>query len=139
MVCVTCAGSGDCIETSWGVLCRPCFHAALKGETPAGKPRLFSFPQAGQKAWVVMDPPSTYLTVDGTLYLFERRQDAVRMAGDLCEGYGIDGARAVEVEARGPLEYVLRNPSLRLLTVKEAVPAGRGGPLKSDEIEAPRL
>ena len=138
MVCVKCAGMGDCIETSWGIMCRPCFHAGLKETTPAGKPRLFSFPPAGLKIFAVMEPPTTYLTLDGTLYLFERRKDAAALAQQLHAGYGVEGARAVEVDARAALEYVLARPALRLITVKEKVNAG-GRPLKSDEIEAPRL
>jgi hypothetical protein len=135
MVCVTCAGSGDCIETSWGDMCRPCFHAALKVPPKKG-PRLFTLPKPGQKIWVVMEPPETFLTIDGTLYGFEREEDAADLCEKLKNGYGITGAHVRHVEAEIPHRYVL-SKNLRLIVVKERLKSD--GELKSNEIPVPPL
>ena len=118
MTCVRCAGSGDCIATSHGPMCRPCFQTALKAPPRAGQ-RLFSVPEPGKLVWVVVEPPGVYITVDNTLYAFERQQDAEFLASEIGASHKIKGLRTERTAAWAPLAYVLRNRMLRLICVKE--------------------
>lgn len=117
MTCVRCAGSGDCLETSHGTMCRPCFQEGLK-HPPARGPRLFTLPTPGQRVWVVTDPQKNFITVNSTLYGFERREDAVSFEKSVREGFGLAGTLQL-VDAHEPLAYVMRHGSLRFVTVKE--------------------
>lgn len=135
-LCGKCGKASDCLNTSHGWMCRPCFHAALKVDQKEG-PRLYTLPEPGKKVWVVMEPPGIFITVGGILYAFDRKQEADEIAQGLRQAYGISMAYVLQIDAIEALNYVLRQPSLKLVGVKERVPGKRAaGP---DEIDVPVL
>lgn len=135
-LCGKCGKSTDCLNTSIGWMCKPCFHTALKMPQGDG-PRLFTLPEPGKKVYVVLEPPACFMTVSGTLYAFDREVDAQDLADALREGYGVKGAFVKYLDASQVLNYVLRNPALKLLGIKEKI-KGRE-PSGPDEIAAPAL
>lgn len=135
-ICVRCATTKECIETTHGSMCPPCFKAALDEPTTKHKIRLFSFPDAGQKVFVVKEGENTYITMNGVLYAYYRREDAEEIADAMRKHYAAPTARVEEEDARLPLLYVLRQ-DLKLIGVAEA--RLTDGPLKDDEIPKPKL
>ena len=119
-LCGKCGKSTDCLNTSHGWMCRPCFQDALNVPQTQGT-RLYTMPEPGQKVFVVMEPPNVFITVSGTLYAFERKQDADDLALGLRKAYGVHRAYVREVEATEALKYVLSRPELKLIGVKETV------------------
>lgn len=67
--------------------------------------------------FVVVESESTYITIDGTLYFFLRREDA-----EYCLSTIKDDAPSARVEKAPvyqPYLYVLRSSVLKLLVIKE--------------------
>lgn len=135
-ICGNCGKSTECLNTSLGWMCKTCFHTSLKNPQGDG-PRLFTLPEPGKKVYVVMEPPNCFMTVSGTLYAFDREVDAQDLADALRKGYGVTSAFVKCVSASEVLNYVLLNPALKLLGIKEKI-SGRE-PSGPDEIRAPAL
>jgi len=135
-LCGTCGKSDDCLNTSLGWMCRPCFHTAMKADVKSGQ-RLYTLPEPGKKVFVVKEPPGTFITFNNILYAFDRKQEADEIAEGLRKAYGIPGAYVQQVDALEPMKYVLDHPSLKLLGIAERVEGKQtAGP---GEVEAPAL
>jgi hypothetical protein len=135
-ICVECGKSAECLNTSVGWMCRPCFHSAVKNGSKEAGDRVYTMPDPGEKVFVIMEPPSTYITIGGVLYAFLRRIEADEMSDRLRRGYGIK-AFVEETEAILPLRYVLAHPELRLISIERAVEGkAEAGP---GEISTPKL
>lgn len=133
-ICGKCGKSTECLNTSQGWMCRNCFHAALKVPQVGGQ-RLFTLPEPGAKVFVVLEPPNTFMTVGRTLYVFQRKEDADDLAGTLRRDCGVTTAFVDQIEAIKALQYVLENPSLRLLEIARRIEGKKTvGP---DEVEMP--
>lgn len=135
-LCGKCGTATECLNTSLGWMCRPCFHAALKTPQKDG-PRLYTLPDPGKKVFVVMEPPNCFITVSNTLYAFDRKEEADELADGLKRGYGVHGAFVKEMPAVEVLQYVLAKPSLTLISV--ARKAEQKETLGPDEIRMPPL
>jgi hypothetical protein len=134
--CVKCGTEKDGLTTNVGTMCRACFHRTLNGEIPHAGP-VYTMPEPGQRGFVVREKPGSFITVDGTLYLFYRREDAESLVEGLKMGYALFGAFTEEVDAQEPWAYVMAHPELRLIGVKEKVQSsGSPGP---HEIPSPKL
>lgn len=134
-ICMECGKAEECLNTSVGWMCRPCFHSAVKNGSKDGGERVYTMPQPGEKTFVVKEPPDTYITIGGVLYAFCRKQDADEIASGLRRGYNIK-AFVEEVEAIRALSYVLQRPELRLISVKERL---EGKSADSDTVPMPNL
>lgn len=80
-LCVKCAKTLKCAATNKGSMCLECFHEGLKD----GKEDLWSLPQPGRKVFVACwrTDPLEMLSLDGTIYAFDHREDADFFLSDL--------------------------------------------------------
>jgi len=135
-ICVECGKSAECLNTSVGWMCHPCFGAALKNDKSVGGVRVYTMPEPGRKVFVIKEPPDTYITIGKVLYAFDRRCDADDLMAGLRKGSYALKAFVEEVEAIWPLRYVLAHPELRLIGIAEKASGPPSGPT---EIPIPKL
>ena len=118
-ICFKCGECKDCHISNQGSICHECWDYLAKHGKP-GNSRLSILPEDPlMKGFVVVEDETTYITVDGTLYFFMRKEDAEELLENLRKMDPLEGARVEETPAYQPFVYVLRSDVLKLLVIKE--------------------
>ncbi len=114
--CVFCGKFKPCPMSNVGPVCGECVRGKLQRGTGAGK-RVMVPPPMGTRSFV-MKNGKDYLTVHGTLYAFERQQDAEKALAQLEKEFHLKESQVEEEDAILSFLYCLKTPELKMQVVK---------------------
>jgi hypothetical protein len=118
-LCGFCGLTKECSVADQGFVCGECWKAMADNPIRA-KNRVVIPPDPGVMVHVLMDG-NDYLTIDGTLYGFARREDAEHTLETIKEEMDLPDVTIQEIEAIHPFNYALRVGTIRMLAVKQLV------------------
>lgn len=119
-ICILCSKCrDDCLMSTQGWICRPCWRAALKNPPDTIKGRLAVLPREDQHGYILEDPGPVFVTVGGTLYFFRCDEHAQDLLDHVRKAEPNNThTKIVRHSARDVFLYVLRNPDLRMVCVR---------------------
>jgi hypothetical protein len=119
-ICHVCAQNKECLVSNQGWICRECFHGMAKNPVTKSKV-IVPPPNPEMKVFVMMEGPGygTFITIDGTLYTYEKREVADYALSELGKSADVSGIDIREVRVVEPFLYAMKTPNIRMLAVKD--------------------
>jgi len=121
-ICILCSKCrDDCLVSTQGWICRPCWRAALDKPQDSAHGRLAVLPEKDQFGYVLEDPGAIFVTIGGTLYFFRCDAHAQDLLDRVRKVEPNTPTRIARYSAREVFFYVLGKPSLKMVCVKDLV------------------
>lgn len=118
-LCILCAQCRpDCLVSTQGWVCRGCWRKVAESpDPPTNCGRLAIVPPPDQYGYVVIDPQCIILTVQNVLYFFRCERHALDLRDRILPNE--PGVSVVRVRAALPFLYVMNNPDLKMVFVRD--------------------